>query len=298
MRTSRPRSSLLRFLFLLGCLLMAINVTGLFMTLRNPEIYTDPLVAFPNDITLTYDEFQQQVPRKGGETDRDYVYRLTSVVNKGMAHYWHTEGMDRYGIRVPLWENYLLYIGSFVQPQHLWKYEYQDVDRIMERGVGWCSQEALLMTKLLHREGFTAEELFKPDHVVTRVQLGDGSWIIADPDYGVVLPFDISDIDANPEIVKPYYESIPRNEWAARGQNFQPVEDVMAAIYSEPDTWLLTRDGDLAALARSEETVYAFKWAIPAGLVAPYMFMWLNVLRRRAGVTSGQGLKTTAEPAS
>jgi hypothetical protein len=290
--------NVLKFLFVAGCVLMAINAVGLFVPLRNSEIYTDPLTAFPNDITLTYEEFRQQVQREPGESGRDYVYRLTSVVNRGMAHYWHNEGLDKYRIHVPVWENYILYLGGLIQPQHLVKYHFQSIEKTMERGVGWCSQEAMLITRLFLREGFNAQTVFKPDHVVARVQLDDGSWLISDPDYGVVLPFDISDIEANPGIVKPYYKSIPRNDWAARGQNYEPVEEVMATIYSDPGTWYLTRDGDLASLARSEDTVYALKWMIPAGLLAPYMLLWLDALRKKVSLPGTRGLKTTTTPAS
>jgi hypothetical protein len=267
----RLRRSLLNLLFIVGLVLLVVNTAGLFLSLRNSEIYTDPLAAFPNDIVLTYEEFQEQVKRRPGEPELDYISRLNGVVNKGMAHYWSAEGAERYNIRVPIWENYLLYAGSFLWPYAFGSYEYQDPEKSMERGVGWCSHQADLLNRLLLREGIASQTLFLNEskvttlHAVVQVQTG-GEWLIADPDYGVIMPFHISEVEADPSIVKPYYSDIPRAEWAARDQNYMPTGDLAVTLYSGANNQLVMPSEDRANF---EKVAYLVKWLLPAVLMLP-----------------------------
>jgi hypothetical protein len=267
----RLSTSLWKILFVLGLLLLVVNTAGLFLSLRNGEIYTEPLVAFPDDIVLTYDEFQEQVKRRPGEPEVDYIYRLNGVVNKGMAHYWHAEGLERYNIRVPIWENYLLFAGSFLWPYAFGSYEFQDPDKSMERGVGWCSHQADLLNRLLIRERIPAQTLFLNEgkyvtvHAVVQVQTG-GKWLVADPDYGVVMPFHISEIEADPTVVKPYYADISRTGWVARDQNYVPTGDLAVGLYSGADSQLVMPS---EKRANFEKVVYILKWLLPAVLMLP-----------------------------
>ena len=291
---TRLRTSLWNLLFIVGLLLLAANTVGLFLSLRNNEIYTDPLAAFPNDIVLTYDEFQEQVKRLPGEPDLDYIYRLNGVVNNGMAHYWRAEGAERYNIRVPIWENYLLFAGSFLWPYAFGSYEFQDPEKSMERGVGWCSHQADLLNRLLLREGIAAQTLFLNDgkfvtmHAVVQVQTG-GEWLIADPDYGVVMPFHISEVEANPSIVKPYYTDISRAEWAARGQNYVPTGDLAVNLYSGAANQLVMPS---EGRANFEKVVYLVKWLLPVFLMLPLALTY-GVGRYRLMKQPGQATTTS-----
>ena len=54
----------LKNLFLIiGLVLLGLNLVGLFIPLRNADIYSEKLNYFENDITLSEDEFLNQLDR-------------------------------------------------------------------------------------------------------------------------------------------------------------------------------------------------------------------------------------------
>src|SRR6185295_8215311 len=105
--------------FWLGLLLLALNTAGLFIPARNPEIYRERLLAFKDDITLTEAQLWTSTIRQPDETNEAYVVRLTDLVNKGMANYWDDQGVNKYRLRVPAYENYLLFLASYLHPRGL-----------------------------------------------------------------------------------------------------------------------------------------------------------------------------------
>src|SRR5690348_15964438 len=115
-------------LFVLGILLLCFNIGGLFKSMRNPEIYNEEqkLHNRLNDITIEYPEINDMLVGKAGESDKDFAVRIYKVVNDGFSHYWKEEGIAKYNLRVPVWENYLLYAASFVSPESYRRYEFTD----------------------------------------------------------------------------------------------------------------------------------------------------------------------------
>ncbi len=71
-----------------------------------------------------------------------------------------------------------------------------------------CSQQAIIVVGILNDSGIDAEMLGLAGHVVLRASVSDDSWYVADPDFGVIIPHDIPEIEANPELVRPYYRGI------------------------------------------------------------------------------------------
>ena len=99
-------------LFVLGVFLLSLNMIGLFKTMRNPDIYTEEntLRNRIGDVTIRYPEILDMLERKPGESNVDFAIRINKVVNDGFMHYWKKEGIDKYHLRVPIWENYMLYL--------------------------------------------------------------------------------------------------------------------------------------------------------------------------------------------
>lgn len=189
----------------LGLGLLALNVSGLFLSLRNPALREEEGPGFHPTLVLTEDQFKNQVARKPHESDEDYLYRLTETVHSGILHYWEDEGRDRFNLRVPPWENYLLYLASFLDLESFRRYEFSSAAKAMERGVGLCSQQSIVELTMLQENGVEANLVSLSGHVVLRARVDGKKWYVADPDYGVVVPHDISEIEEDPEIIKPYY---------------------------------------------------------------------------------------------
>ena len=134
----------------LGLCLFTINIAGLFISLRNESIYKAK-TEFANDIILSEKEFYQKLNQPIVDK-KEYVVELNKAVNQGIAHYWRDEGINKYNIRIPLHENYLLFIASYLDPKEYRKYEFVDYRKAIERGIGLCSQQAIIISEILMKK--------------------------------------------------------------------------------------------------------------------------------------------------
>lgn len=248
------------------------------MSLRNPDIYTETGSLFADDITLRLGDVNREIARKTGESDEEYVVRINNVINKGIAHYWLDEGIGKYNLRVPVWENYLLYLASFLKPGIYRKYEYADYRKAMERGVGLCSQQAIIVVGILNDSGIDAEMLGLDGHVVLRAKVSRHTWYVADPDYGVIIPHDISEIEANPELVRPYYRGI---EAQFRGADNSVSPDWAVEVYGKSGNTVF-KNGVIGYVHWKkfypECLSYIAIWIIPLMMIAPQL---LGLLKNR-----------------
>lgn len=197
-----------KVIFLIGLILLGVNVYGLFKTMRNPAIFSEEEVIRNriNDITIGYPAILDSLNRKDHESNTQFAVRINKVVNDGFIHYWKDEGIDKYHLRVPIWENYLLNVASYIDPKRYRKYEFSNYKKNLERGVGLCSTHSTVVKGVLMDHGIKAELLdVGGHHVVVRAELGDGIVYMLDPDYGVFVPHDTAAITTNPELVREPY---------------------------------------------------------------------------------------------
>jgi len=260
-------------LAVVGALLLALHLGGRVVPLRNPAIYSER-TPFPHDIQLTYEEARSQLVRRAGETAEAYALRAHDVVTRGMAHYWRDDGVDKYHLRLPPWENYVLWAASFVRPGMYRKWEFADPDRALERGVGLCSQAAIVLVHALRNNGVPAVIVGLDGHVVAMAAVAPGKRILLDADYGVVVPFGLTEVSANPDLVRPYYAA-----------KYPPAKvDQMVGIYGPKGNFLdPSGAANYTAVRHRREVIsYTLCWVIPLVLMAPYgLVLAGTALRRR-----------------
>jgi hypothetical protein len=198
-------------LFFTGLFLLLINGYGLFKTMRNPAIFQEEIKIRNrvNDITIGYPEIKDILKRQPNESNVDFAVRINKAVNKGMIHYWRNEGIEKYHLRVPAWENYLLYAASYISPKRYRKYEFSNYKKNLERGAGLCSTHSTVVKGVLLDNGIKAELLdVGGHHVVVRAELNDTDTYMLDPDYGIFVPHDTAAITANPELAREAYRDL------------------------------------------------------------------------------------------
>ena len=117
------------------------------------------------------------------------------------------EGIDKYNMRVPLTENYFLYTASWIYPSAFRKYEFYNYKKAIERGIGLCSQHAIIVSEVLKKKGIESKIVELDGHVVVMALIDKVSkhWWVLDADYGVVIPHDIGEIESDPSIVGDFY---------------------------------------------------------------------------------------------
>jgi hypothetical protein len=250
-------------LAIIGIILIINNFVGVFVNMRNPAIYTDPHNEFPNDITLTEAQFYQALDRVSGDRVQTLT-QINAIVNQGIAHNWRDDAIEKYHLRVPFYENFILFGSSYLYPALFLKYQFVDYHRAVERGVGLCSEEAFVLTGILGDKGIKAKIVGLSGHVVVSAPVDDAqsTWWIFDPDYGVVIPNNISQIEENPELVRPYY--------AAKGYTPQKI-DSLVSYYGEGGNKVV--DG-IVGYSRFryyyEYASYIMIWVIPVVFILPF----------------------------
>jgi hypothetical protein len=253
-------------LFIVGVFLLITNIFGLFTSLRNPEIYNEKKTGFANDITLTEDQVYSVINSDRSDI-RKYVSNVTYAVNKGMADYWDDEGIDKYHLRVPFQENYLLFLASYIMPQKFQKFEFMDYHRAIERGVGMCSEHSIILSEVLNEKGIKTKMIGLSGHVGISAQVDEKTdeWWVLDGLYGVVIPFSLDKIQKNPDIIGPYYSE--------KGYDTKTIT-ALEGIYGAEGNFVEDGFGigDYSILTNYfEKTTYILIWVIPLFLISPFL---------------------------
>lgn len=191
-------------LFGMGVLLLLINISGLLKSMRHEDLYTEENTGRLNDVTVRLEDAKKQLVRMDGESDKEFALRVNDVVSRSMSHYFKNEGKKKYNLRVPLRENYILFIANSFREDN--RYEFKNYKKGLERGVGLCSSHSIVVKGVLLDHGVEAHLWDIAGHVVVRARVSENEWYILDPDYGLYVPYDIAEIEADPEITRASYE--------------------------------------------------------------------------------------------
>lgn len=252
-------------LFILGLVLLSLNITGLFKSLRNEELYTE-ITPYRDDISIRLEVAKKQFDRGENESQKDYALRMNMLINNSMAHYWKDEGIKKYYMRVPLWENYLLTLKQLVTGKK--KYEFRNYKKAVERGVGICSQPCIALQDLLLSKGIEADLWDIWGHIVVDAKFSDGSRITLDPDYGKYVPHGMAAIEADPELVREWYAD-QADIYADHIKEHKNPDDIVA-MYEKYGNHIYFKSKGF------EDFSYIAIWIIPFLLLLPYLIIYFN----------------------
>jgi hypothetical protein len=254
------------FIFVPGLILLIINFSGLFMSMRNPELYTETNTGRINDVTIWLEDAKKQIVRKDGETDKAFAVRINDVVSRSMMHYYKKEGEKKYNLRVPVWENWPLWLkGCFSDDK---RYEFAQYKKNLERGVGLCSTHSVVVKGILLDNGINASLWDIAGHVIVRAEVDKNEWWILDPDYGLVVEHDIPEIEADPELVRPAYAEMAKLYKPDYDDPY--TTDHVVEIYEKEGNHIYDLNLPL------EKAMYAAKWIIPFLLILPFLLIKLK----------------------
>jgi prepilin-type processing-associated H-X9-DG protein len=255
--------------FGLALALILLNIIGIFISLRNDAIYSEKL-PYNFGIKYTEEQFYKELDglEKSTMSDSVWVIKSTRLVTDGMAHYWEEEnGIKKYNLTLPIYENYILYFLSFVHPR-IERFEFVEWKKIIERGVGECSGHAIVQSEILNKNGITSNIAMLDGHVVVTSEVGNHKWITSDPDLGVAIPYSISEIEQDVSKITPYYK--------AEGYDDKTIE-WLKGIYGKEGNVIykdaIAYKGLAGYLGRA---TYVFIWIIPVFLCIPFILFRLK----------------------
>ena len=126
-------------------------------------------------------------------------------------------------------------------------------------------------------------------HVVSRVEISPNDWIVVDPDYGVVIPYDIDYIEEHIDVLDIYYNNIS-NLYNPNYSSKLSFLDIKKIYNSTPNQILNAikvihrKDGRNpgykmkkygCGLCYFEYQSYRVIWYIPLLLIFPYFLFFL-----------------------
>lgn len=264
--------ALLWFCGLLGCFLLLTNIWGLY---QGPDVWFKPQKVYKSKNHEPFSRENFNIERKAGESDFDYVKRMTLYVHDLSIHYFEKENRyDNIHIMVapfawcwPLWLRGLwaAYSGN------KFSVEFCNAEKALERGYGYCSQRSVALQDILRRKGFKAKTRDLYGHVVCTAMV-EGREVLLDPDYRIAAQESLEDFHQNPELLLKYIDSdIYLNAYQ---NNLRPI--YAAARWRER--------GDREYACRSDLEIFlwrAIQWGIPLILV---FFSIHGLIRARKNV--------------
>lgn len=252
----------------IGIGLLLLNLAGFVLPLRSPRLADyqgkgGDLLRVPADGAALY----RLAQRQPAEPLARYLHRLTTLVHDAILHYRRPIDTFSYHLWVPPWENWLLFLAGVVYP--FWRYyEFCDPARGLRRGIGLCSQQAVVVWGILSRQGIPARILALNHHVMALAQVAPSRWWILDPNLGVVIPCGPQEAARRPELVVEtlraagYPES--KLSWAREAFAHQTKR-----IFSSVEEYLPRR-------CRLERMAYMGKWLLPVILLLPWLWHHLR----------------------
>jgi hypothetical protein len=105
-------------------------------------------------------------------------------------------------------------------------------------------------------------------HVVVRARVSEDEWYILDPDFGLYVPYDIAEIEADPAITWPSYEHMADLYKPEYDDPY--TADKIVELYEKEGNHIYTYD------ARFENFSYIAIWVLPFLLMLPMLVKMLR----------------------
>jgi hypothetical protein len=232
--------------------------------------------GFENDINITEDEIYEKILPfpKNKENIGNYIVTLNNAINDGILHYWEWDDDNdpdpyqiEYNLRIPFWDNYIMFILHGFGKTN---YEFYDYKKAIERGVGVCSQQAMLMVDFLQKNDVEAYILYLGGkHTVLTTRVNNNEWWVLDPDYGVVLKKDINILKKNPEYIINQYKNKFGNKLS--DEQYQDLKD----IYTKEEIKICDKESEcykyLERMRYREYLYYKLIWIFPIFFIFPFL---------------------------
>ena len=203
---------------------------------------------------------------ESGQSAEHIARNANEIVASAVHNHWPGPGIWDESVAPQLRENWIRYLLSrlevavrgetrryyFATPERL---ELQD---ILHMGVGLCSQMAIALAVYLDDIGIPARIAGLDGHVVTEVTTEDGD-LLFDPDYNVVVPMSLAEIEAAPHTVLEFYNNDERI-----AEIYGPTGNVLTNVDAfYPRLWWYYRITDVAVIVLPLGLIVAA--AVPGG---------------------------------
>lgn len=251
-----------------GCLL-TINIYGLFQDIRSPSLTNLALIdqtdmRFSDDIMLSERDTKSQLKKSSSETNSQYVQRINTVIQQGLAHIkWGSiTDTEKYNQLVPIWENYLLFfMGKYSGIPEYEKYHYANYNRSIKRGIGICGDASMVLSQVLNENNIKNNiiSFSGQGHVIVQAYI-ENKEVLLDPDFGVVLDISLAETNKETELIE--------QEYSKKGYSPEEIDTLLLAYSLPQKSWRDTKHF-ITKKYYFEYLSYYIKW------ILPFLFFWV-----------------------
>jgi hypothetical protein len=194
------------FTLLAGFFLLMVNLYGLNQNIRVND-FDNQYLRFPNDQPADFNDTLFELIRHKDESDVQYASRITQVVARGISHVeWFDFPAEQFNQLIPIWENYFIYfMGVFSGIPEYERYHFANYKRSLKRGIGLCGDASMVISELLDEQNISNKILTFPGHVVVLASFDNGKQYIFDGDFGVVVPYSLTEISSKSNDIAQLY---------------------------------------------------------------------------------------------
>ena len=247
--------------FFIGTCLIVINLYGFTQNLKPDGLTPDVLRFGVHDVSINHEDLKSRVKKRVDETDEQFSRRITYDLAAGIAHLkWLDFDPDEYHQRVPIWENYILYlVGILTSIPEFERYHFTNPQRSIERGIGICGDASMTLSSLLNENRINNKIVTIPGHVMVEAYTKDKT-LLLDADFGVVLENGIA-----------YYKSATEELIAGfRSQLGTEIKGELVVAKGVKAGEFKYWDGTAHFVTKKyyfEKAAYFMKWVIPFSLI-------------------------------
>jgi len=251
--------------FLVGSILMLINIYGLFQPLRNPILGSEnpSLLRFVPEEVWTYERSLKEVANLNTLTpETGLVSSANKVVQQSLVHVeWKKVDPREYRQLIPIWENYYLYtLGLFSGLPQIERYHFSNYKKTFERGIGICGDASIALSSILDDHNIDNRIISFPGHVIVEYFDTDGNSKLIDPDFGVELGASLAELKTNTDDIHQNYldAGYSKKEVSYLLKNYKQDYAIFESTYDF-----------MAKRYIFERASYILKWIFPLILLLP-----------------------------
>lgn len=245
---------------------LVINTSGLFLKL-SPTNFKEENLRFDNDQIYTFEDALDNIKWTDNDSNETYAIRLNSTIAGRLAHvHWEKYEPTRFNQTIPVWENYILYLaGKLTDIPEFERYHFSDPYRSLERGIGICGDASMNLSKLLDNKAIANTIISFPGHVIVEVEIAKDTKYVFDPDFNVIMPYNIEEINAQSDLIIPFYQE--------RGYSQKEIDNLVQKYGLEFKRWQGV-EHFITKKYYFEYASYYLIWILP--IIAFYLFLKLR----------------------
>jgi hypothetical protein len=264
-------------LFFIGTLLLIINILGIIINPYDVKKYQR--FARINDTFVSYNYALKSIIKLKYEHEQlmkslsieEEILLFNYIVNLVFARISNLEGIKYCGenlYAISFYDNWILALKTqIIYPDY--RYEFADPYRTLKTGAGFCSQQSMAVVEILRELGYKAGIVDLNGHAVSWVKGKKGIYIL-DPDYGVILPFDLEYACSHKDDLLKYYKNMKQNfSTKNRINEANKIADIYYANKGRKFEYKEGVDGFYGPGYKAwEDLLYRLKWIIPITIIS------------------------------